>query len=91
MRFIIYIIIIFFQGHLLIGQDSGIHILNDNIYGDISDGMPDSTSLVKTKNRKGIITELGHVALRDGKATNLKVGHWKEFNEDGGITKEGIL
>ena len=70
------------------GQES-VHILNDNIYGDISDGLPDNFSSIEVKNRKGNVIGIGNVAYRDNEPTDLRVGYWKEYNENGRLEKEG--
>ena len=68
---------------------SSVHISNDNQFGDIADGLPDKSELTTLKNSAGQVTAQGECAVYNGKVTNIKVGHWKEFYENGNVRVEG--
>ncbi|MEP3209739.1 MAG: hypothetical protein ABJN95_11140 [Maribacter sp.] len=58
-------------------------------YGDISDGLPDKDTLVTKCNDKEILTGIGKIALDGKELSNLKAGHWKEYNSNGILKREG--
>jgi len=64
-------------------------IENDKLFGDISDGLPDKYSPVTLKNTNGQIFAEGQCAQYDDRVTNIKVGNWKEYYENGTIRNEG--
>ncbi len=58
-------------------------------YGDISDGLPEKDTLVTKCNDKEVLTGIGKMALDGETLSNLKVGHWKEYNTNGVLKREG--
>ena len=58
-------------------------------FGDISDGLPERDTLVTKCNNKDILTGIGKMALDGKMLSNLKVGHWKEYNLNGTLKSEG--
>lgn len=65
-----------------------IYIANDNLYGNLANGEPEKDSLlISTKNGKTI--SIGKYAISKKGLSNLKIGYWKEYNDEGKLTREG--
>ena len=58
-------------------------------FGDISDGFPDIDSTVTLLDNKGRRIEEGRCAVSDWKVSNIKVGLWREYHENGQVKSEG--
>lgn len=71
------------------GQWTSENSVNYGRYGDISDGLPDKDTLVSKCNDKEILTGIGKMALDGKEISNLKAGHWKEYNSNGILKREG--
>lgn len=85
--FLFWVMVLLFSAYV-VGQES-IYILNDNIYGDITDGLPDESRGIEIRNKQGKVIGVGKVAFQKNKSTNLRVGYWKEYYQNGTIEKEG--
>lgn len=79
------ILFLFFQSYLFSQE---IYIENNNLYGKITNGMPEKDSLIITK-KNGIVISEGKYAVYNKKISNIKVGYWKEYNNEGKLTREG--
>ena len=63
--------------------------MNDERYGDISDGLPDKDTVIEIKYDNGKIQGIGKMAVYDSTVSDLRIGHWKEYNEEGILKREG--
>lgn len=70
-------------------EDLGIFVSYNELYGDITDGMPDYDTIVKIE-RDGIIIGMGRLAKNKNGVSELKVGHWKEYHPNGNLKTEGV-
>src|SRR5882724_229062 len=68
---------------------STVYISYDKQFGDITDGLPDNSDLTTIKNEQGQITAQGQISVFEGKPTEIRVGLWKEFYENGIVKVEG--
>lgn len=83
---ILTLLLLLFSNYTLYSQE--IYIKNDNLYGKITNGMPEKDSLIITK-KNGIIVSEGKYALSKKELSNLKVGYWKEYDDEEKLTQEG--
>ncbi len=60
-----------------------------NPFGDISDGLPDIDSTVTFLDNKGKRIEEGRCAVSDWIVSNIKVGLWREYHENGKVKSQG--
>ncbi|GAB5474253.1 MAG: hypothetical protein Mars2KO_23520 [Maribacter sp.] len=75
--------------NLAYGQEANENYQNYGKYGDISDGLPERDSLITKCNENDVVTGIGKIAM-DGKTpSNIKVGHWREYNASGILVSEG--
>lgn len=68
---------------------SFVPIENDKLFGDITDGLPDKDSRVTIKNETGQIIAEGQCAVYNKTTTNIRVGSWTEFHDNGKIKTQG--
>lgn len=85
---LIYIAIIFLQCHYVFAQESVIYIENDKMYGELKDGLPEKDTIVELK-KDGILIGKGSLAIGEYGVSNLRVGYWKEYYENGNLKMEG--
>ena len=88
MKNIAFILIFLFQFQFAIGQEDGIYISNDKQYGELKNGLPERDSIIEL-TRNGTLIGIGAVAVDKNGISDLKVGHWKEYNENGILKMEG--
>nr|WP_299169550.1 hypothetical protein [uncultured Allomuricauda sp.] len=86
MKFIIIVI-------LLVGCSSvkppTIYIENHDKYGNLKNGFPENDTLIQLKGLKGQRLGEGKFAMAEGEISHLKVGNWKEYENDI-ISSEGM-
>ncbi|QWG09921.1 hypothetical protein [Flammeovirga kamogawensis] len=61
----------------------------DPFDGTIKNGIPKEDSLINVKDLKGNVIGIGKVAVKDNNITDLRFGHWKEFDFEGHLVSEG--
>lgn len=88
MRIVIGILLLFFQIQLANAQDDSIYILNNNLYGDLKDGLPDNDTLVVLK-KNNVVVGKGALAISEYGVSELRVGYWTEYSENGNLKMEG--
>src|SRR5690606_16386385 len=89
MRIVIIILVILFQSQLIIAQeDLGIHIFDNKLYGELENGLPEKDTIVELK-KDGIISGKGALAVSKYGVSDLKIGYWKEYSENGTLKMEG--
>ena len=71
------------------GQFTSKKNINSEKFGDISDGLPDKDTLITKCVAMGTMTGIGKMALDGKEVSNLKVGHWKEYNSKAILKSEG--
>lgn len=59
------------------------------MFGEIVDGIPLESKSVEFKHENGVTEGIGKIAVNDGRESDLKIGHWKEYNNKGVLQKEG--
>ena len=89
MRIVIIISLLIFQFQVTIGQEDGIYISDNELYGNLKNGLPEKDTIVEVKKDE-IILEKGALAIskKYGKS-DLRVGYWKEYSENGTLKMEG--
>ena len=89
MRIVIIVSLLIFQFQLAIGQEDGIYISDNELYGNLKNGLPEKDTIVEIK-KDGIILGKGAIAIskKYGKS-DLRVGYWKEYTENGTLKMEG--
>jgi len=66
-----------------------IFIENDQLYGELKEGIPEKDTLAELKNKKGTVTGIGKVAVANNDVSDLKFNLWKEYDLDGILSSEG--
>lgn len=61
---------------------------NSKLYGDIADGLPDYDTIVELKKDELLLGE-GAFAVSNYGLSNLRVGYWREYSENGILKMEG--
>lgn len=74
------------QKHL---NKSRIYIQDDELYGDIDDGIPNKTTHIELKDKTGKLLGVGLVAVNSEWTSSLKVGKWLEYKDSGELVSEG--
>jgi hypothetical protein len=64
-------------------------IENDQLYGDIKDGIPDVDTLMALLGVRGDTVEHGRFAMTGRHISSLRVGPWKEYHANGKVKSEG--
>ncbi len=59
-----------------------------NLYGKLNNGLPKRTTSVEIKH-KDVVIGVGNVAVSKHGVSNLRVGYWKEYSENGTLKMEG--
>ncbi len=77
------IIILLIAPNVVLGQENNIYVQNDKRYGDLIDGLPEKDSLVRINHANG------KMAVDKDGFSNLRIGHWKEYNDSGILKSEG--
>lgn len=75
--------------NIILGQESNIYIQDEKRYGDLTNGMPEKDSLVQINYESGKIAAIGRMAVDADGFSNLRIGHWKEYNDSGILKSEG--
>lgn len=88
MRILFYIALSVFQFQIAIGQKSAIYISDNKLYGELKDGLPEKDTIVEIK-KDLILLGKGAFAVSKYGVSNLKIGYWKEYYENGNLKMEG--
>ena len=88
MRIAIIISLLIFQCQIAIGQEDAIYISDNKLYGELKDGLPENDTIIELK-KDGIIIGKGALAVSKYGVSDLKVGYWKEYSENGTLKMEG--
>ena len=70
-------------------QRNQIYIQDDELYGNLENGIPENDTLIELKNKKGTVIGIGKMAVADNNISDLKFNLWKEFDSDGILSAEG--
>jgi hypothetical protein len=71
-------------------QKTYVHVDNEYLYGDLTDGLPERDSLVAEYYENGSIKATGRYAVsKEGRLSDLKVGEWIEYWSNGQIKNKG--
>ncbi len=89
MRIVIIISLILLQCQTLFGQeDLGTYISDNKLYGQLKDGLPKQDTIIELK-KDSILLGKGAVAISKYGISDLKVGFWKEYYQNGTLKTEG--
>ena len=68
---------------------SNYYIQDDNLYGDLKNGIPTNDTLVELKYTNGKLKGQGNFAVAEDEVSILRFGLWKEYDENGILKAEG--
>tara|TARA_R110002167_G_C12396829_1_gene626487 strand:- start:52 stop:651 length:600 start_codon:yes stop_codon:yes gene_type:complete len=88
MKNIVFILILLYQFQFAIGQEDAVYISDNKLYGELKYGLPEQDTIIELK-QNGILVGKGAVAISEYGISNLKVGYWKEYYDNGNLKMEG--
>ncbi|OCK41826.1 hypothetical protein BA195_13625 [Tenacibaculum soleae] len=64
-----------------------IYIQDENLFGELKNGIPEKDTLIEIKNGK--LLSVGKVAVSKNGTSVMKFGNWKNYNENGILKSKG--
>ncbi|TAI46950.1 hypothetical protein [Flagellimonas allohymeniacidonis] len=88
MRIVISIAFFLLQSQISFAQEGAIYIADNKLYGKLKNGLPKKDTIIELK-KDGVLVGKGAVAVSKNGVSDLKVGYWKEYTENGTLKMQG--